>query len=128
MLIKAGRAGVLATWARFLHTISSNHVHLMVHVLRTSLDELLCGCYVIHTFLNELLCACHVMQTSLDDLLYSCHVMHTSLDEHLPGCHASESGAPPFDEAKVPLDKRRAVEPEQLWQVDNFLISTFIDG
>lgn len=43
-------------------------------------------------------------------------------------CRGVESGAPPFDEARVPLDKRKVVAPEQLWQVEYFLMTTFIDG
>lgn len=39
-----------------------------------------------------------------------------------------ESGAPRFDETKVPMDKRKVVKPEQLWQVQYFLTTTFIDG
>lgn len=53
---------------------------------------------------------------------------HPVISEACRAVCGAESGAPAFDEASVPLDKRKAVLPEQLWQVEKWLMSTFIDG
>lgn len=46
----------------------------------------------------------------------------------LRGSCAAEGGAPPFDEASVPMDQRTPVAPELLGQEHQFLISTWSDG
>ena len=53
---------------------------------------------------------------------------HREHIENVYFCCGVESGAPTFDETKVPMDKRKVVKPEQLWQVQYFLMTTFIDG
>ena len=45
-----------------------------------------------------------------------------------PALFGAESGAPRFDEASVPLDKRKPVPVETLGQVDHELVSLWING